>query len=209
MVFRAGLRALLENESSFVVVGEFARPEPALVALRRDRPDLVLFGVDRVDTDPAAVLSWLIDAAPAANLVVLSDIDDRDLMREFLIRGARAHLPKSVSFLDLMSVLYVVTAGRGAVALSPHAPEPDRPPVTLSKRECEVIALVAQAMSNWQVARSLDITEGTVKRHLRSVFAKLNAVSRIDAVNKAVAAAIIPPPTDTVRVRHVPAVRAG
>lgn len=57
----------------------------------------------------------------------------------------------------------------------------------LSAREREVIELVAAAMSNSQIARRLDITEGTVKRHLRNIFAKLGAVSRLDAVNKAVA----------------------
>jgi DNA-binding NarL/FixJ family response regulator len=59
------------------------------------------------------------------------------------------------------------------------------PPPVLSVREREVLALVAQAMSNRQVAGHLSITEGTVKRHLCNIFAKLGAVSRIDAVNKA------------------------
>ncbi|MFC7107949.1 helix-turn-helix transcriptional regulator [Nonomuraea rubra] len=54
----------------------------------------------------------------------------------------------------------------------------------LSRREKEVIALVAAAMSNRQIATHLSVTEGTVKRHLRNIFHKLGAVSRIDAVNK-------------------------
>jgi hypothetical protein len=57
-----------------------------------------------------------------------------------------------------------------------------------------VLLLVARAMSNGQIASRLSLTEATVKRHLRNIFAKLGAVSRIDAVNKAAAAALIPPP---------------
>jgi DNA-binding CsgD family transcriptional regulator len=65
------------------------------------------------------------------------------------------------------------------------------PPPVLSVREREVLALVAQALSNRQIAGHLSITEGTVKRHLCNIFAKLGAVSRIDAVNKATSAGLI------------------
>ena len=67
-------------------------------------------------------------------------------------------------------------------------------PATLSERELEVLTLASQARSNTQIARELRLTEATVKRHLRNVFAKLGAVSRIDAVNKAVAASLLPSP---------------
>jgi DNA-binding CsgD family transcriptional regulator len=62
----------------------------------------------------------------------------------------------------------------------------------LSQRELEVLGLVGQALSNRQIASQLSITEGTVKRHLRNVFAKLEATSRLDAVNRSVAAGLIP-----------------
>jgi DNA-binding CsgD family transcriptional regulator len=65
----------------------------------------------------------------------------------------------------------------------------DPPP--LSVREREVLSLVAQALSNRQIAGRLTITEGTVKRHLCNIFSKLDAVSRIDAVNKAISASFI------------------
>jgi len=63
-------------------------------------------------------------------------------------------------------------------------------------RERQVLELAAQALSNFQIATRLGLTEATVKRHLRNIFVKLGAVSRIDAVNKAVAASLI-----TVRAR--------
>jgi DNA-binding CsgD family transcriptional regulator len=64
----------------------------------------------------------------------------------------------------------------------------------LTEREIEVVALVGRALSNRQIAHQLGIGEATVKRHLRNVFRKLDAVSRVDAVNRAVAASLIPPP---------------
>ncbi|MFE2037177.1 response regulator transcription factor [Streptomyces scopuliridis] len=74
-------------------------------------------------------------------------------------------------------------------------PDPRPRPDVLSPRELEVIALVAAGHSNRRAATQLGLTEGTVKRHLRNIFAKLGAVSRVDAVNKAVAAGLIPPPS--------------
>jgi DNA-binding NarL/FixJ family response regulator len=65
------------------------------------------------------------------------------------------------------------------------------PQQTLSPREREVLTHAAAALSNRQIATRLRITEGTVKRHLRNIFEKLGAVSRIDAVNKAVDAQLI------------------
>ena len=66
----------------------------------------------------------------------------------------------------------------------------------LTEREREILRLVSSALSNSQIGKELGLTEATVKRHLRNVFAKLDAVSRLDAVNKAVAVSLIPPPLD-------------
>jgi DNA-binding NarL/FixJ family response regulator len=63
---------------------------------------------------------------------------------------------------------------------------------TLSPRELDILTLAARALSNAQIASRLYLAEATVKRHLSNSFAKLGAVSRVDAVNKAVAAALIP-----------------
>ena len=90
-----------------------------------------------------------------------------------------------------LRVIHVISltpdAGDGA---APQGGDVD-PRQVLSVREREVLALVARALSNRQIGARLSITEGTVKRHLRNIFAKLGAVSRIDAVNKAVAAGVI------------------
>ena len=65
--------------------------------------------------------------------------------------------------------------------------------MALSPRELEILELVAQALSNSQIAHLLFISEATVKRHLRNIFVKLDANSRIDAVNKAINASLISP----------------
>ncbi|MFC7591206.1 LuxR family transcriptional regulator [Nonomuraea antimicrobica] len=81
----------------------------------------------------------------------------------------------------------VIIVGVGALADEvPDQPDDDPLPSALSPREREVLSLVAEALSNAQVANRMGITEGTVKRHLRNIFGKLGAVSRMDAVIKGV-----------------------
>lgn len=68
--------------------------------------------------------------------------------------------------------------------------------MVLTDREREILELAAQALSNYQIATRLTLTEATIKRHLHNIFTKLGAVSRIDAVNKALAASLISPRRD-------------
>jgi DNA-binding CsgD family transcriptional regulator len=83
-----------------------------------------------------------------------------------------------------------VTPPRGQRSEHGNSADPQQAQA-LSGREREVLTLVARALSNRQIGGRLCIAEGTVKRHLGNIFAKLNAVSRIDAVNKAIAAGVI------------------
>jgi DNA-binding CsgD family transcriptional regulator len=86
----------------------------------------------------------------------------------------------------------ILWSRRTVTVLDALAGPPDAFSDQLTSREREVLALVARALSNRQIAIKLKITEGTVKRHLRNIFGKLGAVSRIDAVNKAGAAGTEP-----------------
>lgn len=100
------------------------------------------------------------------------------------VRDALDHAP-GLRVINVISL--TPDPGDGA---SPRGGDVD-PLQVLSVREREVLALVARALSNRQIGGRLSITEGTVKRHLRNIFSKLGAVSRIDAVNKAVTAGVI------------------
>jgi DNA-binding NarL/FixJ family response regulator len=97
-----------------------------------------------------------------------------------------------------------VTSPRGQRPEQGNSADPQQAQV-LSGREREVLTLVARALSNRQIGARLSIAEGTVKRHLGNIFAKLNAVSRIDAVNKALAAGVIAQRGD---LDHPPPARA-
>jgi len=83
-----------------------------------------------------------------------------------------------------LAMLVAWPGGSRVIVLSPPEPAPRGSGGRLSEREQEVIDLIARACTNAQIARRLGIAEGTVKRHVNSIFVKLQAVSRLDAVNK-------------------------
>jgi DNA-binding NarL/FixJ family response regulator len=168
----------------------------ALQLIRHNPPDVVVFGLDELDFGVDGRFARLL-AADACQRVVILGRDGRPGHAESLLRqGARGFLPKDVSRDHLTSVIrevcrwderVFISASRAALPSLTHSGG-----AVLSKREREVILLVAAAMSNAQIARKLSITKGTVKRHLHNIFAKLNAESRMDAVNKARSVMVVP-----------------
>nr|AFU65910.1 DacT3 [Dactylosporangium sp. SC14051] len=197
-VFRCGLEALLSAGDGLQVVAAVPGVEHIGSVVSQHRPDVVVLGLnDRGDEagEVGALLNEVLGSGAALRVVVLAH-GGRSVEAKVMLRGGvRGYLPKDISSDHLASVVREVCREDEKVFLS--APRSvissimsdDRE--LLSGREREVISLVAQAMTNAQIARTLCIAKGTVKRHLHNIFAKLNAVSRVDAVNKARAAMLI------------------
>ncbi|SDW69691.1 DNA-binding response regulator, NarL/FixJ family, contains REC and HTH domains [Amycolatopsis xylanica] len=203
-IFRAGLSAILRLENGIVVVGEVDDPEQLAAVFEDARPDMILLGVEMIGSEAEKSVSRMLEIAPGSEIVVLGHLDDPDSLHRLMRLGIRAYLPKDVEHRYLVSVIYTshpadhrIVVAHGPPDAIDSAGDEDTERLeaasegALSLREREVLALVAKARTNAQIARELGITEGTVKRHLRNVFIKLRAVSRIDAVNKAVAMSLL------------------
>jgi DNA-binding NarL/FixJ family response regulator len=200
LLVREGVRAILEREDDLGVVGEAGDSATAESVSAREQPDVVLLDVQIPGAGVIATVQAVQNAAPAAKVIILSMFDGPQLVQSLLGLGVKGYLLKTVTRLELVAAIRSACGAgdRIVLSVSPDCFEPDAAEAgLLSPRERTVLLLVARAMSNGQIAARLSLTEATVKRHLRSVFAKLGAVSRIDAVNKAVAAALIPPPHAT------------
>jgi DNA-binding NarL/FixJ family response regulator len=196
-LFRDGLRQILEGVPDFVVVGEARNADTTVEVATKTHPDVVLLDVEMPGDPVSATVSRILQRLPGTAIVVLSMDDWPQVVADLLDRGARGYLLKSVTRHELIAAVRTVYENPDRTVLSIsreslaqlHGQRND----LLSDRELDVLRLVAEAKSNAQIARELFITEGTVKLHVRHIFAKLGAVSRIDAVNKAVAAAILNP----------------
>jgi len=192
---RDGLREILATEDDIAVVGEAANSADALAQIGSHRPDVVLLDVEIPGGEVTETVTVIRAISPDTRILILSMYDGPQLVRRLLALGIGGYLLKSVDRRELVSAIrsvylvpdrLVLSVSRASLAQT--AVDTD---AVLSARELEILELVARAFSNSQVASRLHITEATVKRHLRNIFVKLGAVSRIDAVNKAAAGALI------------------
>jgi len=199
MLMREGLREILETQPDVRVVGEAGDSATAISVVAEHQPRVVLLDVEIPGGDVTDTVTALRRRAPNTEVIILSMYDGPHLVQRLLALGIRGYLLKSVSRGELVSAIRHACADDGHVILSVSRRSLAQLPGTagvLSPRELDVLELAARAMSNAQIASRLYLTEATVKRHLSNIFSKLGAVSRIDAVNKAVAASLIPPPRE-------------
>ena len=204
-LFREGLREILEMNDDLKVVGEADTSERAVAVVTEQRPDVLLLDVEIPGDDVTTTVSRVRELSPKTQILILSMYDGPRLLRRLVTAGIRGYLLKSVHRHELVAAIRTVCADpdRMVLAVSRESLADMNEPAAgiLTDREVQILELAARALSNNQIATRLGLTEATIKRHLRNIFVKLNAVSRIDAVNKAIAASLISPPQDQVAPR--------
>ncbi|SCF10472.1 DNA-binding response regulator, NarL/FixJ family, contains REC and HTH domains [Micromonospora viridifaciens] len=188
-VVRAGLRAVLETEPGLLVVAEAATAEEAVARAAAGDIDVVLMDLQFGRGMTGAEATAAITARPGAPrvLIVTTYDSDADTMPA-IEAGATGYLLKDAAPEDLAAA--VRTAAQGRTTLAPAVA--DRlmsrlraPATALTRRETDVLVLVAEGLSNRAVAQRLHLTEGTVKSHLARIYAKLGVDSRTAAVASA------------------------
>ncbi|MFC7815392.1 response regulator [Streptomyces sp. NPDC057367] len=194
-VVRAGLRAVLETEDGITVAAEAATAEEAVTRAGRGDIDVVLmdlrFGGGMGGAEATAAITAR-TGAPRVLIVTTYDTDADTLPA--IEAGATGYLLKDAPPEDLAAAVRTAAAGRTALAptvadrLMARLREPR---TSLTRRETEVLSLVAEGLSNQHIAARLHLTEGTVKSHLARVYTKLDVDSRTAAVAAATALGLI------------------
>ena len=185
-LIRDGLAAVLRAESGLEVVAEAANGEEAIEAYSRLRPDIVLMDLRMPVMDGLTATHAILADDPDARIIVLTTYDGDEDIHRALAAGARGYLLKDMMRTDLLGVIRAVHRGqRGipapvAARLAEHTPR-----IGLTPRELEVLRLVADGLSNAQVAERIGRTEGTVKVHLKNILQKLDVKDRTEAVTTA------------------------
>lgn len=194
---RQGIRSLLELAGDVAIVAEASDGEEGLIAIQGERPDVVLLDLRMPKKNGVDVLRALQAAQILPPTIVLTTFDDDEALLDAVRAGAKGYLLKDVSLERLTDAIRAVA--RGESLIRPAVTERVlrglehirrdfdalSPPDPLTKRELEILRLIAGGYSNREIADALGTAEGTVKNHTSSILSKLGVRDRTRAVLKA------------------------
>lgn len=195
-VLRAGLRALLSAESDLTVVADADNGEDALRLTGELRPEVVLLDVNMPGMGGIEVTRRIKELHPETRILILTVHEDESLFQEAMQAGASGYIIKRAVESELIDAIRAVKRGDLYVhpamtraLLREISPQPaakdDGPIEALTRREVDVLKLIAQGYTNRQTAEALSISVRTVESHRANLMGKLNLRSRVDLVRYA------------------------
>jgi DNA-binding NarL/FixJ family response regulator len=194
--FRSGLQALVRSAPDMQVVGEATTGEHAVALVARLQPDVVLMDLHMPDLNGIEATRRILDGHPHISILVLTMFDDDESVFAAMQAGARGYLLKGALKHEILRAIRGVASGEAifgpAIAkrmisyfsqLRHHVPVHVFPELT--EREREILGLVAQHLTNQEIADRLVLSEKTIRNHVSNIFTKLQVADRAEAIIRA------------------------
>ena len=197
-LFRDGLKKMLSLEKDVLVVGEAARGDEVVKVVERGRPDVLLLDLRMPKSDLVQTLLDVRERSPMTKVLILTAYAEEESIMNAAKGGAKGYLLKGADLITLLQAIKRVHGGGlwidrelpsaetfEEIALSQMEPAPandhDNPVESLTRRELEILRLVAEGMTNEEIGKRIFISEKTVKTHLTNIFDKLKVNNRFKA----------------------------
>ena len=192
-IVRRGISAILDGDSEFQIVGEATDGKEALRVIRETQPDVALVDVRLPEISGIELCYHIQHETPETQVLILTSYLDGNLVRECIHAGAQGYVLKDTASTDLRRSIRSIAAGespmdpRAARIMihwlrdGPDANTPDH----FTLREIEILRLIAEGLTNREIAERLCLSENTIKTYIQCLYQKLDAHSRIEAVMRA------------------------
>lgn len=204
-LIRAGLKQILELDPEIRVVGEASKALDTIRMVENEKPDVIFMDIRMPGMNGIEATRILRERCPGIKIVLLTNFDEKEYLIEGLKAGAAGFLLKDIGKEELHKIVHAVHEGKSVLdpmatsiliqeTLHPSAKEAKISPVPAEKlttREFEVLELISRGHSNKEIGAKLFVTEQTIKFHVKTIFRKLGAKSRSEAVYKAVRNSLI------------------
>ena len=182
-VVRMGLAALLGAEKDFTVVGQSSNGEAAVADADRLAPDVVIMDLMMPKKDGVAATDEIHRAHPGIKIIILTTFSTSDGIARALEVGASGALMKTSEGPELVKAIRAVLAGRQVISEDIRKLFANDPPVReLTPRQLEILEAMSRGLANREIAAQFGIREDVVKQHTITIFAKLGAANRTEAV---------------------------
>ncbi|RLC70484.1 MAG: DNA-binding response regulator [Chloroflexi bacterium] len=185
---RNGLAIFLKVKADLELVGEASNGTEALRVCEQARPDVILMDLVMPEMDGATTTRAIRERCPQVQVIALTSFQEKDLIREALQAGAISYLLKNVSADELAEAIRAAHAGQPTLApeatraLIQTVTQEPTPDYDLTPREHEVLALMAEGLTNPAIGERLTISSSTARAHVSHILSKLNVSNRAEAV---------------------------
>jgi DNA-binding NarL/FixJ family response regulator len=193
-LIRMGLSLALNAMDNIEVVGDADNGFAAIEKIKQVIPDVALLDIDMPGLSGTAAVRVLRRIFPEMKLLILSTYNDKNYIKDSMSAGANGYIVKTVDIDNLVKIIISFNAGEEIVSpylldlgidLQAKSDEVDDHDFHLTKRERQILNCLAEGKVNKEISSSLFLSVETVKTHMKSIFRKLDAKSRLDAVMKA------------------------
>ncbi len=194
--FRKGLRGLLQTADDLEVVGEAVNSDEAIQLTDKLQPDVILMDIQMPGPSGIEATRQILHTSPHISILILTMYEDDESVFAALRAGARGYLLKGALKAEILRAIRSVAGGEAifgpaiAKRLIQYfaAPRPSAPPQVfpeLTEREREILDLLAQHLTNPEIAEQLSLSQKTVRNHVSNIFTKLQVADRAHAIMRA------------------------
>lgn len=186
---RNSFTLIVNSSQKFTVINAYGNCEDAIDNLHRDKPEIVLMDVELPGMNGIQGSKIIKDKSPHTDVVMVTVYEDSELVFEALKAGASGYITKSANYMELLAALEEIVKGGAPMSsriarmvidnfhVNPNSP--------LTKRETEILQLIAEGKTYTQISEELFISKETAKTHIKNIYAKLQVNSKSEAIAKA------------------------